>query len=85
MNASRTMDWSEEGRRIGATLDAFHAIVVVGTDPVATAETAVGIARVQAVHRRVALGDLLGEAPPIQALIQSDDPHGVVDSFLYGV
>ena len=85
MSATRTMDWNEEGRRIGATLDAFHAIVVVGTDPVATAETAVGIARVQAVHRRVALGDLLGEAPPIQALVQSDDPHGVVDSFLYGV
>jgi hypothetical protein len=79
------MDWSEEGRRIGATLDAFHAIVVVGTDPVATAETALGIARVQAVHRRVALGDLIGEAPPIQALVTSDDPHGVVDSFLYGV
>ena len=85
MNASRTMDWSEEGRRIGATLDAFHAIVVVGTDPVATAETALGIARVQAVHRRVAIGDLIGDAPPIQALVQSDDPHGVVDSFLYGV
>jgi hypothetical protein len=79
------MDWNEEGRRIGATLDAFHAIVVVGTDPVATAETALGIARVQAVHRRVALGDLIGEAPPIQALVRGDDPHGLVDSFLYGV
>lgn len=85
MNASRPMDWNEEGRRIGATLDAFHAIVVVGTDPVATAETALGIARVQAVHRRVALGDLIGEAPPIQALVRGDDPHGLVDSFLYGV
>lgn len=85
MSATRTMDWSEEGRRIGVTLDAFHAIVVVGTDPVATAETALGIARVQAVHRRVALGDLLGEAPPIQALVRGDDPHGLVDSFVYGV
>ena len=85
MSATRTMDWSEEGRRIGATLDAFHAIVVVGTDPDAVAQTALGIARVQAGHRRVAVGDLLGEAPPIQALVQSDDPHGVVDSFLYGV
>ena len=85
MSATRTMDWAEEGRRIGVTLDAFHAIVVVGTDPVATAETALGIARVQAVHRRVALGDLLGEAPPIQALVRGDDPHGLVDSFVYGV
>lgn len=85
MSATRTMDWNEEGRRIGVTLDAFHAIVVVGTDPDATAETALGIARVQAVHRRVALGDLLGEAPPIQALVRGDDPHGLVDSFVYGV
>jgi hypothetical protein len=79
------MDWTEEGRRIGVTLDAFHAVVVAGSDPTATAETALGIARVQAVHRRVALGDLLGDAEPIQALVQGDDPHGLVDSFLYGV
>ena len=85
MSATRTMDWSEEGRRIGVTLDAFHAIVVVGTDPIAAAEAALGIARVQAVHRRVAVVDLLGDAPPIQALVTGDDPHGIVDSFVYGV
>ena len=85
MSATRAMDWNEEGRRIGVTLDAFHAIVVVGSDAEATAETAIGIARIQAVHRRVALGDLLGEAPPIQALVQGDDPHGLLDSFVYGV
>ena len=85
MSTTRAMDWTEEGRRIGVTLDAFHAIIVVGTDPVATAETALGIARVQAVHRRVAVGDLLGDAPPIQALVHGDDPHGLVDSFVYGV
>jgi hypothetical protein len=79
------MDWTEEGRRIGVTLDAFHAVVVAGSDPVATAEAALGIARVQAAQRRVALGDLLGDAEPIQALVQGDDPHGLVDSFLYGV
>lgn len=85
MSATRTMDWNEEGRRIGVTLDAFHAIVVVGADPEATARTALGIAHIQAVHRRVALGDLLGEAAPIQALVKGDDPHGLVDSFIYGV
>ena len=85
MTANRTMDWTEEGRRIGITLDAFHAIVVAGTDPVATAQVALGIARVQAVHRRVALGDLLGEAEPLQSLVTGDDPHGLVDSFLFGV
>ncbi|MEO8564250.1 MAG: hypothetical protein ABI601_19375 [bacterium] len=85
MSASRTMDWTEEGRRIGATLDAFHAVVVVGTDPIATAQVALGIARVQAVGRRVALGDLLGDAEPLQSLVAVDDPHGLVDSFVYGV
>jgi hypothetical protein len=85
VTATRTMDWTEEGRRIGVTLDAFHAVIVVGVDPVATAETALGIARVQAVHRRVAVGDLLGEAAPFQALVNGDDLHGIVDSFLYGV
>jgi hypothetical protein len=85
VSATRALDWNEEGRRIGVTLDAFHAIVVVGSDPEAAAETAIGIARIQAVHRRVALGDLLGEAAPIQTLVQSDDPHGLLDSFAYGV
>ena len=85
MSATRTMDWTEEGRRIGVTLDAFHAVIVVGVDPVATAEAALGIARVQAVHRRVAVGDLLGEAPPLQSLVSGDNPHGLVDSFLFGV
>jgi hypothetical protein len=85
VTATRTMDWTEEGRRIGVTLDAFHAVIIVGVDPVATAETALGIARVQAVHRRVAVGDLLNEAPPLQALVTGDNPHGLVDSFLYGV
>jgi len=85
VSATRTMDWTEEGRRIGVTLDAFHAVIVVGVDPVATAETALGIARVQAIHRRVAVGDLLGEAPPLQSLVAGENPHGLVDSFLYGV
>ena len=78
-------DWTERGRELGTTLDACHAVVIVGSDPVATAEVALGIARVQATHRRVAVADLFGEAPPLQALVASDDPHGIVDSFLFGV
>ncbi|MBW8768657.1 MAG: hypothetical protein JF589_02765 [Gemmatimonadetes bacterium] len=85
MSATRTMDWTEEGRRIGVTLDAFHAVIVVGVDATAAAEVALGIARVQAVHRRVAVGDLLGEAPPLQALVTGENPHGLVDSFQFGV
>lgn len=70
---------------MGAKLDAFHAIVVVGDDVRATAEVALGIARAQAQHRKVAVADLLGESPTLQSLVQTDDTHGIVDSFLYGV
>ncbi len=60
-------------------------IVVAGADSVMTGRVAVGIARMQSLHRRVAVGDLFAESPPIRELIQTDDPHGIVDSFLYGV
>jgi hypothetical protein len=46
-----------------------------------------GIARQQARRRRVALGDLLGDTDPIQALapLDDDDAHGLADVFDYGV
>lgn len=79
------MDWLAEGRELGLTLDQRHAIVVIGADPVATALVALGIGRVQSERRRVAVGDLIGDAPPLQALVPNDDVHGIVDSFMYGV
>jgi hypothetical protein len=78
-------DWEEEGRQVGPTIDAHSAIVVVGADAVATARVALGIGRAQGNRRRVAIADLLGEAPPLQSLVHADDPHGIVDSFMYGV
>jgi hypothetical protein len=78
-------DWETEGRRLGAALDHFHAIVIVGQDEVATAKVALGVGRAQATRRRVVVGDLLGEAGPIQDLLQNDDPHGLSDSFEYGI
>ena len=78
-------DWTERGRDLGATLDKYHAVVIAGSDPVATAEVALGIARLQAQHRRVAVGDLIGEVAPLQALVRGEDSHGIVDSFLFGV
>lgn len=81
----RAFDWESAAREFGETLDGFNAIVVIGTDPVATGRAAVGIARAQAARRRVAVGDLFAESPPIQDLVHTDDPHGLVDSFLYGV
>lgn len=78
-------DWGAEGARLGATLDHHHAIVVLGADADATARVALGIGRAQATRRRVAVCDLLGEAPPIQSLLRGEDLHGIVDSFVYGV
>ena len=79
------MDWLAEGRELGLTLDQCHAIVVVGADPVATAQVALGIGRAQSERRRVAVGDLIGDAPPLASLVPDEDVHGLVDSFLYGV
>jgi hypothetical protein len=78
-------DWTARGRDLAPTLDRCFAVVVVGSDSMATAEVALGIGRVQAEHRRVAVVDLFGDAPPLQALLTSDDPHGIVDSFEFGV
>lgn len=74
-----------EGLRVGASLDATNLVLVLGDDPRATALAALGVARAQSRRRRVALGDLLGDAEPIQQLLNTDDPHGLADSFVYGV
>lgn len=79
------VDWTARGRELEEMLEDYHAVVIVGADAVATAEVALGAARTQSRKRRVAIADLFGEAPPLQELITSDDPHGIVDSFLFGV
>jgi hypothetical protein len=83
--ARRPFDWEAAGEELGDTLSSYHMIVVAGADSVTTGHVAVGIARTQSIHRRVAVGDLFAESPPIRELIETDDPHGLVDSFLYGV
>ena len=80
----RGFDWEAAGRALGESLDEYCAVVVIGVDPVATGRVAVALARVQAARRRVAVGDLFAESPPIQELVHTEDPHGLVDSFLYG-
>jgi hypothetical protein len=78
--------WLEEGRRSGSVLDGVGSAVVVGRDAEAAAWVALGLARAQAIRRRVAVADLVGEVPPLQSLVDPDsDPHGISDSFLYGV
>ena len=66
-------------------LGSFSAAVVTGTDALAAAHVAIGIGLAEAEHRRIAIGDLVGETEPIQALVTTDDPHGISDSFTFGV
>ena len=75
----------DDGMRVGAALDTAYLVLVLGDEPRRTALAALGVARAQARHRRVALGDLLGDAEPIQQLLNGGDPHGLADSFVYGV
>lgn len=66
-------------------LGSYSAAVITSSDVLAAAHVAIGIGLAEAEHRRVAIADLVGEVEPIQSLITSDDPHGISDSFTYGV
>ncbi|MFN4771700.1 MAG: SPOR domain-containing protein [Gemmatimonas sp.] len=77
--------WEVEGRRQAPLLDGVCAVVIAATDPSIAVSMAVGIARAQGQRRRVAIADLIGEAPAIESQLIGDDPHGIADSFLYGV
>ncbi len=82
---SLSESWEMEGRRLAPLLDGLCSVVVAATDPDVATSMALGIARAQGLRRRVAVADLIGEAPAIEALLHGDDPHGISDSFLYGV
>jgi hypothetical protein len=60
-------------------------VVVTSSDPFAAAYVALGIAKAEAKHRRVVVADLVGDLPPLRDLVAEQDPHGITDSFLYGV
>src|SRR5919199_1793626 len=77
--------WEAAGRRIAGTLDNRAAAVVIGEDTAAAAQVALGIGRVQARRRRVAVGDLVGEEPMLQSLVPADAEYGLADTFLHGV
>ncbi|MGH7637070.1 MAG: SPOR domain-containing protein [Gemmatimonadaceae bacterium] len=78
-------DWEVAGRELGTSLDRLYAIAVLGSHEVETAQVALGIARYQAQRRRVAIGDLLGDAAPFSELIAGEDTHGLSDVFEYGL
>lgn len=77
--------WEVEGRRLSPLLDGVSAVVVAANDPSIAVSIAIGVARAQGQRRRVAVADLIGESPAIEAQLTGDDPHGIADSFLYGV
>ncbi|MGQ0765692.1 MAG: hypothetical protein ACT4OZ_08500 [Gemmatimonadota bacterium] len=57
---------------------------MVGEDASATAAVALGVARTQALHRRVFVGDLLGAGSPLQPHA-GDAEYGLSDMMRYGV
>lgn len=75
----------DEGRRIGADVDSLNAIVVVANAPDDAAAVALGIGAVQSRNRRVVVADLAGDTATLTRLVTTDDPHGLSDSFRYGV
>jgi hypothetical protein len=85
VSGGRPAAWEDAGRQVAPLLSSYSAILVVSTDPLAAAHVALGIARTEATHRRSVVGDLVGDAAPLRSLVKEDDPHGITDSFLYGV
>jgi hypothetical protein len=77
--------WEEEGRRLAPLFGSVASAVVIANDAEAAAYVALGIARVGALERRVAVADLTGGTPTLVALAGDGDAHGITDSFLYGV
>jgi hypothetical protein len=57
---------------------------VLGEDSVTTAAVAMGVARTQALHRRVFVGDLLGEGSPLRGDAAAGE-YGLSDMIRYGV
>lgn len=85
VSGGRPVAWEDAGRQIASLLGSYSAVVVTSSDPVAAAHVALGIARAEATHRRVVVGDLVGDIPSLRSLVTDEDPHGITDSFLYGV
>ncbi|MDQ6870413.1 MAG: SPOR domain-containing protein [Gemmatimonadota bacterium] len=85
VSGGRPVAWEDAGRQVAPVLGSYSAIVVVSSDPLAAAYVALGIALVEAGHRRSVVGDLVGDLPPLRSLVREEDPHGITDSFLYGV
>lgn len=76
--------WERAGRQTSIALRGYSAVLVISDDPIAAAHVAIGLARAEAPHRRVVIGDLVSDLAPIQALVKDEDTHGIYDSFVFG-
>lgn len=85
VSGGRPVAWEDAGRQVAPVLGSYSAIVVISSDPLAAAYVALGIARAEAEHRRSVVGDLVGDLAPLRSLVREEEPHGITDSFLYGV
>ncbi len=72
------------GRRIAPAVRGYSSVVVTSDDPIAAAHVAIGIALAESATRLVMIGDMAGDLPPLQRLLDGDDPHGIFDSFAFG-
>ena len=85
VSGGRPVAWEDAGRQIASLLGSYSAVVVTSSDSLAASHVALGIARAEATHRRVVVGDLVGDTPSLRSLVKDEDPHGITDSLLYGV
>jgi hypothetical protein len=85
VSGGRPVAWEDAGRQIAPLLGSYSAIIVTSSDSIAAAHVALGIALAESKHRRVVVGDLIGDIPPLRSLVKNEDPHGISDSFLYGL
>ena len=77
--------WGAEGAALAPSLRDKCALVVVASEPGIAGEVALGLGRVESKLRRVAIADLVGELPVLHRYVTGDDPHGISDSFNFGV
>jgi hypothetical protein len=76
--------YERAGRQTSIALRGYSTVLVISDNPIAAAHVAIGLARAEAPHRRVVVGDLVGDLEPIRSIVSPDDSHGIHDSFVFG-
>lgn len=77
--------WENQGKQLSYLLDQECAVVVAASNSSAATWVSIGIAKAQSARRKVAVADLASQTTVFDAIMSHDDPHGISDSFLYGV